>query len=127
MNIWQSGRESYLIDEIIAGRKTVEGRLYRGKFQQYQPGDIIDLRRDYRDADGVLHDGEPGAARVKIVAVRRYDSFYDMLKAEGYKKALPLAKSLEDAVLEYEKYYSKAEQDKYGILAVEIVYLGEDS
>ena len=48
-NIWESGRESRLLDEMIAGRKTIEGRLCRGKFAQYAPGDIVNLRRDFRD------------------------------------------------------------------------------
>ena len=59
MKTWESGRESGLLDEIIAGRKTIEGRLNRGKFAEYQPGDQVWLRRDYRDKQGVLRDGEP--------------------------------------------------------------------
>ena len=31
---WDSGRESELLDHIIAGRKTIEGRLNRSKFAQ---------------------------------------------------------------------------------------------
>ena len=27
MTTWESGRESSLLDDIIAGRKTIEGRL----------------------------------------------------------------------------------------------------
>ncbi|NCU38236.1 hypothetical protein EOL96_04250 [Candidatus Saccharibacteria bacterium] len=53
-NVWQSGRESTLLDEIIAGRKTTEGRLDRGKFAHYQIGDIVELRRGLRGEYGML-------------------------------------------------------------------------
>ena len=56
MTMWESGRESALLDEIIAGRKTVEGRLNRSKFAQYKVGDTIKLRRDVRQPDGTLRD-----------------------------------------------------------------------
>ena len=73
-----------MLDAIIDGRKTIEGRLNRGKFAQYQPGDIVELRRDTRDADGILHDGDVAEIRVRVVAVRPYVSFLEMIEAEGY-------------------------------------------
>lgn len=120
MNIWHSGRESKLLDDIIAGRKTIEGRLNRGKFADYQVGDEIRLRRDIRDAEGTLHDGEPDQARVEIIAIRRYNSFLEMVQTEGYQRVIPHAVSAESAAAEYDKYYSAADQQKYGVLAVEI-------
>jgi len=59
MNTWESGRESNLLDDIIAGRKTIEGRLNRDKFAKYTVSDQVWLRRDHRDANGILRDGEP--------------------------------------------------------------------
>ncbi len=123
MTTWESGRESALLDEIIAGRKTIEGRLNRGKFAEYKPGDIVKLRRDIRQPDGTLHDGEPDAARVRIVVVRHYESFLDMTKAEGFQKVIPFASSAQAAADEYNKYYSAEDQAKYGVLAVEIVVI----
>jgi len=123
MEIWESGRESELLDDIIAGRKTVEGRLNKGKFADYAVGDLVSLRRDYRDASGVLHDGEPRAAFVKIVAIRKYKTFLDMAKAENYKLVIPLATSAESAAEVYNNYYSAGDQEKYGVLAIEIVHI----
>ncbi len=120
MNIWESGRESRLLDEIIAGRKTIEGRLNKGKFAQYRPGDIVKLRRDIRDEDGVLCDGEPDAARVEVVAVRSYPDFLAMVTAEGYERVIPYATSAEEAADEYNTYYSAQDQEAYGVLAIEI-------
>ena len=117
---WTSGRESKLLDDIIAGRKTIEGRLNKGKFAQYQVGDYVSLRRDYRDENGVLHDGEPCAALVEIVAIRSYETFIDMVNAEGYAKVIPHATSAQEAADEYNKYYSAEDQAKYGVLAIEV-------
>lgn len=120
MTTWESGRESALLDEIIAGRKTVEGRLSRGKFAEYKVGDIVKLRRDVRLPDGMLQDGEPDAARVEIVAIRQYPDFLSMVTAEGFEKVIPFAKTAQEAASEYNKYYSAEDQAKYGVLAIEI-------
>lgn len=120
MTIWESGRESELLDDIIVGRKTIEGRLKRGKFADYRVGDVIKLRRDIRDEDGVLRDGEPDQARVKIVAIREYPDFLTMCRLEGYKRVIPSAISAEAAAEQYDTYYSSGDQMLYGVLAVEI-------
>ena len=124
MTIWESGRESVLLDDIIAGRKTVEGRLNRSKFAQYQVGDTIKLRRDVRQADGTLHDGAPDAARVEIVAIRHYETFLAMVTAEGFEKVIPHAKTAQEAADEYNKYYSAEDQAKHGVLAIEVRFIG---
>lgn len=120
MNIWESGRETGLLDEIIAGRKIVEGRLNRSKFAEYEVGDLILLRRDFRDDDGNLQDGYPRAAEVIIMAIRHYETFIDMVTTEGYQKVIPSAADARSAADEYNKYYPAADQAKYGVLAIEI-------
>jgi ASC-1-like (ASCH) protein len=120
MKTWKSGRESSLLDDIIAGRKTIEGRLHQGKFAEYAVGDIVQLRRDTRGADGVLRDGEDDAARVEIVAIREYASFLDMVQNEGHQKVIPSAADAGQAADEYNKYYSAEDQAAFGVLAIEI-------
>ncbi len=120
MTTWESGRESELLDDIIAGRKTIEGRLNRDKFAQYKIGDMISLRRDYRDEKGVLHDGESHTAVVKIIAIRHYKNFLDMVTNEGYRKVIPRAENAVQAADEYNKFYSSDDQATYGVLAIEI-------
>lgn len=120
MTIWESGRESALLDDIIAGRKTIEGRLNRGKFAQYQAGDIVRLRRDVRNADGKLEDGQSDVAQVRITAIRHYSNFLELVTSEGYKRVIPSAASANEAANEYNRYYSKADQRRYGVLAIEI-------
>ena len=123
MTIWESGRESGLLDDIIAGRKTIEGRLKRGKFAEYRVDDVIKLRRDIRDESGVLHDGEPDQARVKIVGIREYSDFLSMCQSEGYERVIPHARSAEEAAEEYNRYYPTEAQMKWGVLAIEITLL----
>ena len=124
MTVWESGRESALLDEIIAGRKTIEGRLNRGKFAEYRSGDIIKLRRDYRDEEGVLRDGETDVVRVEVVAIRRYRDFLSMVEAEGYQRVIPYASSARAAADEYNNYYSAEDQAAHGVLAVEVKVVG---
>jgi ASC-1-like (ASCH) protein len=123
MNIWHSGRESGLLDDIITGRKTIEGRLCKGKFGEYAVGDQVSLRRDYRDENGVLHDGEPDQACVEVVAIRRYKTFLEMVSDEGYQNVIPSALDAKAAADEYNKYYSAEDQARYGVLAVEVKVL----
>ena len=120
MTAWESGRESGLLDEIIAGRKTIEGRLNRSKFAEYQVGDIVSLRRDMRDEDGVLRDGMSDAVRVMVVAIRQYPDFTSMIATEGYEKVIPNAVNAQEAADEYNKYYSAEDQARFGVLAIEI-------
>lgn len=121
MKIWESGRESNLLDDIIAGRKTVEGRLNKGKFADYRMGDVVKLRRDIRDENGVLHDGLPDQVRVEIVAIRKYSTFLELVNAEGFTQVIPSAKTAEIAAAEYDRFYSAADQAQYGVLAIQIV------
>lgn len=121
--VWSAGRESSVLDDIIAGRKTIEGRLNRGKFADYRVGDTVSLRRDYRDKDGQLHDGEPDAAKIEIVAIRHYKTFIDMVTAEGWQRVIPGAGSAGAAAAEYDKYYSPKDQTLWGVLAIEMKYL----
>lgn len=120
MTLWESGRESALLDEIIIGRKTIEGRLNRSKFAEYKVGDTVRLRRDIRHTDGTLQDDEPGAATVEVIAIRYYRTFLDMVTAEGFEKVIPFAKTASEAADEYNKYYSAVDQAKYGVLAIEV-------
>lgn len=120
--VWNSGRESRLLDDIISGGKTIEGRINRGKFVEYAVGDFVKLRRDIRDASGKLQDGATGEVEVRIIGIRPYRSFLDMVTAEGYERIIPHAKSNHQAAVEYDKYYSKDDQREFGVLAIEVVF-----
>lgn len=119
MTTYEAGKESSQLDDILQGRKTIEGRLNRGKFAQFQVGDQVWLRRDHRDDYGILHDGEARQALIEIVGIRKYSTFIQMLEAEGFKKVTPYAASAEEAAAEFNKFYSTDEQEENGVLAIE--------
>lgn len=119
MTTYESGKEAAQLDEILAGKQTIEGRLCRGKFAQYRVGDRIWLRRDYRDDYGILHDGEARQALIEIVGIRHYLTFAELLQAEGYKKVIPYAENIEEAINEFNRFYTTDEQQQYGVLAIE--------
>lgn len=120
MTVWEFGLETRPFDAVVAGNKTIEGRLNKGKFVEFAVGDIVKIRKDYRDEHGVIYDGQPDTARVEIVAVRKYPSFSAMVEKEGYKHIGPLAHSPEEVIASYNKYYSTEDQAKYGVLAIEV-------
>ncbi len=119
---WVSGRESQLLDDIIDGKKTIEGRLNKGKFADYAVGDHVLLRRDIRSASGQLIDGDLPEIEVKILALRHYASFGDMVISEGHTRVIPSATSDHEAALEYDKYYTKNDQEQFGVIAIEIAF-----
>jgi len=123
MNTWESGRESNLLNDIITGHKTIEGRLNKSKFTEYQIGDQIWLHRDYRDENGELHDGEPHVALVEIINIIHYKSFLEMALTEDFKTIIPYADTSQQTADEYNKYYTAADQTKYGVLAIKIKFL----
>jgi ASC-1-like (ASCH) protein len=87
-------QEPYFSD-IQAGRKTVEGR--RGalnKFKKYIGKIVYFLNED--------------ASQVRITDVTCYPDLYMFLVEVGYKKAIPDAKNIWEAVAVYHKFYTDA-------------------
>lgn len=123
MTVWEFGLVAEPFEAVAAGRKTIEGRLKKGKFAQFAAGDIVKVRRDYRDESGVIQDGESDAARVRVVAVRAYPDFATLVKAEGHEHVASLPVSAEETIAGYEDIYPVEDQKKYGVLAIEIELL----
>ena len=126
MAVWEFGLETIPFEAVVAGRKTIEGRLNMGKFAQFATGDIVKIRKDYRDKQGVIHDGQPDAARVKIVAIRNYANFADLVNIEGVQRVSSVSATPQETVDGYAKYYSLEDQAKYGVLAIEVAVISAD-
>ena len=98
-------------ERIKNGEKTIELRLYDEKRRKIRVGDVI-----------VFENTESGETLERIVsALHRFDSF------EALYEALPLLRcgyaeaDVKDAhPSDMEAYYSKEEQEKYGVLGIEI-------
>lgn len=96
---------------IREGRKTYELRLYDEKRQALRVGDTLRFTE--------TESGETLSA--KIVGLHRFPTFaalYDALPLEkcGYRKEELAAASPEDM----RAYYTKEEEEKYGVVAIEI-------
>ena len=93
--------------------KKVEGRLNKGDFAKLRIGDEIEFYND--DIEGVSR-----TATVTVDAIRKYKSFRAMLSSEGLATVLPLKEITSDktGVALYRGFYSKEDEDTYGVLAI---------
>lgn len=90
---------------IKNGIKTVEGRLNKGKFLEIQIGDELLVNKTFR---------------LEIISKNIYKKFREMIIAEGVENTVPDAKSIEEAERVYYKFYSKDDEEKFGVVAVKI-------
>lgn len=111
------GFEHTHLEDILARKKTVEGRLARGKFLTVQPGDQVRMREDTYE-HGQLVDSRLTEAVVEVVKSERYPTFEAMLGSVGIALVTPRAASIDDALSEYYKYYTRDEEHRYGVVAL---------
>lgn len=90
-------------------KKTMELRLYDEKRSLIQPGDRIEFTN--LASNEILN--------TKVIALHRYESF-DELYRHFDKKILGYLESEEANFKDMELYYSKEEQEKYGVVGIEI-------
>jgi ASC-1-like (ASCH) protein len=102
--------------KIQKGLKTIELRLYDEKRQKVQVGDQIEFANLEDRTQKLL---------TRVVALHRFDSFEEMFRvlpaeAMGYSKGqTPKAEDME-------QYYSKEEQELYGVIGIELVLVDSD-
>ena len=94
---------------IKAGTKTIELRLYDEKRKQIQVGDEIIFTN--RVTDEML--------KTKVIAMHIYSNFADLYR-DYDKISLGYEKNADANPADMEKYYSKEEQAKYGVVGIEI-------
>jgi ASC-1-like (ASCH) protein len=97
---------------VHSGRKTVEGRLNKPELHNLKIGERIRFQRE----NEVKH-----FVDVKVISLRTYPTFREMLQKEGLHRCLPDVKSLEEGVHIYHSFPSYLEKEKlYGALAIGI-------
>lgn len=94
---------------IQAGTKTIEMRLYDEKRQMIQVGDEIEFTSRVT--------GEKQLT--EVVAMHIYSSFADIYR-DYDKVSLGYDVNEEASSVDMEQYYSKEEQEKYGVVGIEI-------
>lgn len=96
---------------ITVGLKTVEGRLNKGDFSKMEVGELIEWKND---------DFKERSIVTKIVGKKEYKSFKEYLEGEGLNKCLPGIPTLEHGLSVYYKYFTKEDEEKYGVVAISI-------
>ena len=94
---------------LVSKAKVIEGRLYDEKRRRISRGDYILFK--CRDDETIY---------CRVLNVRVYDSFKDMLTSEGLDKVLPGVSNVEEGVKVYRRYYSEIDERTYGVIALEL-------
>jgi len=97
------------IQDIIHGRKIVEGRIYKPKYELYVPNDKI-----------VFTAPSGTTTTCRITQIKRYSSFGEMLKDVAIHSCLPSVHEYQAAVDVYNLIYwnQKEEELKCGVIAI---------
>lgn len=90
---------------ILNGVKTVEGRLNKGKFAALKIGDRLSLNKQ---------------TLFEVIAIVPYDSFRDMIEAEGVQNIVPDKQTTDEAVQVYYRFYTPLQEKECGVLAIRI-------
>lgn len=94
------------LEMIQKGTKTAEGRIHKGIFKTFKPGDGISF-----------FNGKDFRVRCLVTRVNVYKSFEEMLATENFKSLVPTAASSADALKAYHKipgYLAKS--GEYGVV-----------
>jgi ASC-1-like (ASCH) protein len=89
---------------IKSGQKIVEGRLAKEKYLNLKKGDLIKIND----------------VEVEVADIFKYKSFEEMIIKEGIKNVIPNANSLKGAVNVYYKFYSKEDENLFGVVAIKL-------
>lgn len=97
-------------DAIKAGSKTIEGRLAKQKYRSLKPGDSV-----------IFYNSERTQSVAKIVvAVHVYPTFEAAFREQDFRKAIPAAKSVHEAMAVYEQFYTPKMQKEEGVVFIEL-------
>ncbi len=105
MNTYEINVQEPYFTFIKEGRKTVEGRLNKGKFLEIKVGDEILLNNELK---------------LKVTDKKIYSSFKSMIETEGAEKVIPNAQNIDEAEAVYYKFYTKEDERTFGVAAIHI-------
>ena len=120
-------------DWIKHGIKTVEGRKYAEKYENYKPGDLLIFINNDNDNDNDNDNNNDTNEKIFTVIkeLRKYKTLEEYLKIEGYDKVLPGIKSFDDALKVYNRWSSVEEREEamrknkfgFGFVAIEFIMI----
>ncbi|OGD64022.1 hypothetical protein A2215_04300 [Candidatus Berkelbacteria bacterium RIFOXYA2_FULL_43_10] len=110
MKKYKNHRSEPWFGYLKSGQKSIEGRIKRGKYAKIEPGDRIEVNNE----------DETDRVEVEVSAVREYSSFEEMLAKEQIDKVLPGISNIDEGLKIYRGFYGEKDEDKYGVVAIEI-------
>lgn len=93
---------------INDGKKKIEGRLFKDDFLKMKKDDIIKFKN------------QNSTFEVKIVKIKIYENFKEMLEEETLEKVAPNLESIEEALNVYYNFFSEEDRNKYKTCAIHI-------
>ena len=96
-------------EKIAGGKKTIESRLYDEKRKHIAVGDTIDF---------VCKNEPTRRISTKVLALYRYQNFSELFSAflpESFGGS-----SKDELIAEIGKFYSKEDEEKYGVVGIKI-------
>jgi len=115
--IYHNHRTEPYFTFVKNGQKTIEVRVAKDKYK--------DINID--DQFIVHNDDETDSIEVKIIGIRKYPSIKDLLEHEDLYKILPNAKSIDEGIEIYKKFYTEEQQKEFGVVAIEITRLSKNN
>jgi len=107
---------------VRSGKKVWEIRLKKGGWEHMKEGEAALLFHRSGKGEFIV---------VEVLERREFESIVEALESVGVQNAIPQARSVEEALGEYRKFYSKEKEKKYGVVAfrvrVVVEYAGEIS
>lgn len=91
--------------DVIGVSKTIEGRLNKGIFAKIIKGDLINFLANDK------------AYCCRVTKIEKASTFSDLL-ANKFRKAIPNANSLEEALTVYRRFYSHQDELKNGVIGI---------
>ena len=111
------GIDTTIMQSILTGAKTIEGRLRTAKFVTVRTGDTLNLREDTWKDDRLVS-SITDRAIVTVTGTQFFDSFVDMFAAIDYKHAVPTATTKDEAIALYRQFYTKEQEEEHGVVAI---------
>lgn len=111
--LYKMNLQSAPMQMIRSGRKTIELRLYDEKRKRIAIGDIIEFTNTENEKD---------VLRVIVENMYIFDSFDELYRELPLLECGYTEKDIDSASAhDMEQYYSKEQQNKYGVVGIRIV------
>ena len=97
--------QSPFFEQIVSGKKTIEGRLAKSKYVALKPGDKICFNDSFI---------------VTVTGVRTYSTLKQMIESEGVERVLPGLENDPAPERIYRGFFSEEQEQLHGAVAIEI-------